>query len=122
MLSRTDFENALGPETVRGLTASPGASEPDDAVLAHAQDHAIAEVRRITAFDDDDPPREWRDLVLALAAERLFARRRETIPAEWVARATEARRQLARLRPRFSPAPTRDASDRTTNPGKLAGY
>ncbi|MEQ8819742.1 MAG: hypothetical protein RLY93_05815 [Sumerlaeia bacterium] len=120
-LTTTDLALALSGETLVQLTDDDRDGFADEAVVAEALAGAEREIRDRTGMADGSPlVGARRDDAVALAVERLFHRRRQTLPSEWAIRAAGARQRLHRLP--HGTATNRTPDDRATRPGNLNRY
>ncbi len=117
MPTLADLQNALSPEVIAGLADDDLDGVPDAAVLQAAIDAADRTVRVATRIVGELPA-ALHDTVVTLAIERLYERRRETLPGPWRERANRARETLAAWRDgnavRFSPGAERRNATRDT--------
>jgi hypothetical protein len=92
----------LSPETLLALCDDDNDGTPDSGVLEEAIASATREVRRAVAgvvqVPQDAPlPPMLTDIVRTLSIERLYERRRETLPGPWRDRSHRARLLLAEV-------------------------
>ena len=92
---------ALGADVVTALADDDGDTLPDAGVLEEALAAAEREVRlRLGVRADGDAPQlpaPVDDIVVTLAVERLYERRREALPGPWAERSERARLLLGEI-------------------------
>lgn len=100
MATLNDLFKVLDAKTLTALADDDGDGAPDTGVLEYALSAADSEARM--AFDaagytTDAEPLFLADLILSLAAARLFERKTELIPETWIIRTARARETLDRI-------------------------
>ncbi len=99
LMTLEELELVLSPDVLVGLADDDGDGVADAGVVAAAGEAAKQQVRDVVAgtvtLPAGDLPPLLRDIVRTLAIERLYERRRETMPGPWSDRAERARRLLA---------------------------
>lgn len=97
----SDLLSRLAPELIQSVADDNGDGAADDTILEAALDDASAEIDAVLGGRYAVPVAPIPDLLLRLAIDLaiyfLFIRRRSSVTAEHLARAREARSQLAAL-------------------------
>jgi len=96
------LQTLLSPDVLLALCDDDNDGTPDAGVLEEAFGAAAREVRRaiagVVSIPIDEPlPPLLSDIARTLAIERLYERRRETLPGPWRERSARARQLLAEV-------------------------
>lgn len=99
MANASDLMKALGADVVTALADDDGDTLPDAGILEEALAAAEREVRLRLGVRADAPqlPAPVDDIVVTLAVERLYERRREALPGPWAERSERARLLLGEI-------------------------
>ena len=137
MITVEELRHVLDPQTLLDLTDDTDAGTEDAGIISSATDLADIEIRNRLSLDvpgDTELPDTYRDIWITLTVERLFERRRDSVPTLWQQRAARARELLAIMNDNEQtvaetasstsnrPCSTREPEDRAHQPDSLKRY
>lgn len=139
MITVDELRNAIDPQTLLDLTDDSDSGTEDLTIISSASDLADIEIRNRLGFEvpgDEELPDAYHDIWITLTVERLFERRRDSVPTLWQQRATRARELLNAMsedsattqtttEPNsidHSPCSTRTPDDRAHQPDSLKKF
>jgi len=139
MITVNELRNVIDPQTLLDLTDDSDSGTEDLTIISSASDLADIEIRNRLGLEvpgDSELPDAYQDIWITLTVERLFERRRDSVPTLWQQRATRARELLNAMNSNseatpitndadtndHSPCSTRKPDDRAHQPDSLKKY